>query len=294
MSMISDREGQQPGSSMFFMFIMLFLFLIIIMNPALFGIIGAGIGFALNPLIGFGGGAPLVTILFASMIMSIISTSIRHYFIDWVDMAKSQKIMSAFNKERREALMSKNMTKMEKLNKMQPEIMKKSLKSSTGQLKPMMFTMIIIILFFAWLSTFVFTNASFVNFSVPWNFDIPLTGTYIIFPYWIFMYMIASIPFGMIFQRVLKYYSFKKKLYQMREDGLISEKKFEEKILGKKELYVKRERSPTNFLCTICLRKVRKGSWAYKCKCGKYYHLQCSSESERCPTCGSIIAEAER
>jgi uncharacterized membrane protein (DUF106 family)/predicted RNA-binding Zn-ribbon protein involved in translation (DUF1610 family) len=294
MAMKSDREGQQPGSSMFFMFIMLFLILIIFMNPALFGLIGSGIGYALNPVIGFGGSLPLITILFASMIMSFISTSIRHYFIDWIDVARSQKIMGAFNKARREALMSKNTAKLEKLNKMQPEIMKKSLKSSTGQLKPMMFTMIIIILFFAWLSTFVYMNAYFMNFSVPWNFDVPLTGTYIIFPYWIFLYMVASIPFGMIFQRVLKYYSFKNKLLKMKEDGLISEKKYEEKVLGMKKLYVKRERAATNFICTICGKKVRKGSWAYKCKCGKYYHLQCSSEFEKCPTCGSILAEAEK
>jgi uncharacterized membrane protein (DUF106 family) len=291
--MKSDGGGQQPGGSMFFMFIMLFLMLLIFMNPAIFGLIGSGIGFGLNPVIGFGGTLPLLTILFASMIMSFISTAIRHYFINWADVAKNQKVMSAFNKLRREAMMSKNTAKLEKLTKMQPEIMKRTMKASTSQLKPMMFTMIIIILFFAWLSSFVFMNAQYSNFSVPWNFHVPITGTYIIFPYWIFLYMLASIPMGMIFQRVLKYYSFRNKILKMKEEGTLSEKKFEEKILGKKKDYVKRERASTNFFCTICGKKVRKGSWAYKCKCGKYYHINCSSEMDKCSTCGSLIIEEE-
>jgi len=285
--------GAQPGSSMFLMFIMLFLLLMIFLNPGLVGAIGMGIGFVMNPVIGFDGSYPLLTILLASMIMTLISTMIRNYYINWADVAKNQKVMSAFNKVRREALMTRNTAKLEKLNKMQPEIMRRTMKATTSQLKPMMFTMVIIILFFAWLSTFVYTETFLVSFSVPWNFTVPLTGSYL-FPYWIFLYMLASIPLSMTFQRLLKYYAFRKKLMQMEGKGILLEKKIDDvRESEKKKKMAKRERTETNFTCTICSKKIRKGRYAYKCTCGKYYHIHCSHEAKRCPTCSSILYEDE-
>jgi len=286
-----NENGQQTGTSMLPMFIMFILLIMIFLNPGLFQMIGVGIGYVLNPVIGFGGSLPLITILFASMIMSLTSTLIRHKFIDWTEMAKNQKVMSAFNKERRDALLSKNTAKLKRLSELQPEIMKKTMKASTGQLKPMMFTMVIIIIFFAWLSAFLVIETPFTTFSVPWNFHVPLTSA-LVFPYWIMLYFLASLPLGMVFQRVLKYYSFKKKLIELEGKGFMPIKKPEElKIPERKRKMAKRERAETNFTCTICYKRIRKGRWAYKCKCGKYYHEHCSREARKCPTCGKILFE---
>ncbi|MCK5547707.1 MAG: DUF106 domain-containing protein, partial [Thermoplasmata archaeon] len=188
-------------------------------------------------------------------------------------------------------MMSRNTAKLENLGKLQPEIMKKTMKSSTGQLKPMMFTMVIIILFFAWLSSFLMTGVPYTTFSVPWNYFVPLRSA-ILFPYWIMLYFLTSLPSGMMLQRVFKYFSFKKKIRQMEEDGLLdSYKRRDDKDQKKDKGKGRRERAEAHFNCTICSNNVRKGSWAYRCKCGKYYHEHCLPKIRKCSTCGNIISE---
>jgi uncharacterized membrane protein (DUF106 family) len=314
------------------MFIMLMLFMLIFLNPALLSMIGGAIGAVFYPVIGFEGSLPLLTILFASLIMGLISTLVRHRFINWVEMAKNQKVMSAFNKERRDALMSKNTAKLKKLNELQPEIMKKTMKASTSQLKPMMFIMVIMILFFAWLNTFLNFDVAYTTFAVPWNSDVPLTSAYV-FPYWIMIYFLTSLPMGMMFQRVLKFYSFKKRILEIESGGILPAKKYEREDREKEEELEDdeefdgdydvegdydsdeeydideedveieedtsrgkrkesaRQRADINFTCTVCYKKVRKGSWSYKCKCGKYYHERCVSKTGRCPTCYRVLIE---
>ena len=68
----------------------------------------------------------------------------------------------------------------------------------------------IVIPIFAWLSVFVNDLPSTV-FSTPWNFNAELLAVYI-FPVWIFVYTTVTIPFGQILSRMLRYYSFKKRL----------------------------------------------------------------------------------
>jgi uncharacterized membrane protein (DUF106 family) len=132
-------------------------------------------------------------------------------------MARNQKIMSAFNKERREAMMSQNMAKLKRLNEMSPEIMQKGMSQSMNQLKPMAFTMIIIIVIFSWLYSFVSDFAVDPKYSVPWAFNTNMLSSTVL-PNWVLVYALISIPFGQVVQRILKYFSFKKKL---REKGVL-------------------------------------------------------------------------
>ena len=215
-------EGAQPqpgggGVSRFIMMFMIMMTLFIILDPNMRSALGGAMTVLMNPLIGFNGAFPLLTLLFAGMITSTISILGRHFFVDWVEMARSQRIMSAFNKERREAMMSRNMAKLERLNKMSPEIMQQATKQSMNQLKPMAFTMIIIIVIFSWLYSFISTYAVDPKFSVPWDLNSNLTAVTLL-PHWVMVYALISIPFGQVITRLLKYFSFKKKL---REKGVL-------------------------------------------------------------------------
>lgn len=215
-------EGAQPqpgggGVSRFIMMFMIMMTLFIILDPNMRSALGGAMTVLMNPLIGFNGAFPLLTLLFAGMITSTISILGRHFFVDWVEMARSQRIMSAFNKERREAMMSRNMAKLERLNKMSPEIMQQATKQSMNQLKPMAFTMIIIIVIFSWLYSFISTYAVDPKFSVPWDLNSNLTAVTLL-PHWVMVYALISIPFGQVVTRLLKYFSFKKKL---REKGVL-------------------------------------------------------------------------
>jgi uncharacterized membrane protein (DUF106 family) len=99
---------------------------------------------------------------------------------------------------------------MKKLLEMQPQIMTKSLDQTKTQFKLLPATMLVVIPIFAWLSVFVNELPSTV-FSTPWNFNAELLAVYI-FPVWIFVYTTVTIPYGQILARMLRYYSFKKRL----------------------------------------------------------------------------------
>lgn len=217
--MVEEAQPPTPsgGASRFIMLFMIMMTFFIILNPEMRSALGGAMAFVMNPVIGFNGAYPILTLLFAGMMTSTISILGRHFFVDWVEMAKSQKIMSAFNKERRDAMMKQNMAKLKRLNEMSPEIMQEGMSQSMNQLKPMAFTMIIIIVIFSWLYTFVSVTALDPKFSVPWDFDSNMNKATIL-PHWVLVYALISIPFGQVVTRVLKYFSFKKKL---RERGVL-------------------------------------------------------------------------
>ncbi len=213
----AEQARKSGGVSRFVMMFMIMLTFLIILNPEMRSALGNGMSVVMNPVIGFGGAYPLLTLLIAGMMTSSISILGRHFFVDWVEMARNQKVMSAFNKERREAMMSQNMAKLKRLNEMSPEIMQKGMSQSMNQLKPMAFTMIIIIIIFSWLYSFVADFAIDPKFSVPWAFNTNMLGSTLL-PNWVLVYALISIPFGQVIQRILKFFSFKKKL---RERGVL-------------------------------------------------------------------------
>ncbi len=196
---------------------MIMMTLFVMLNPDMRSALGGAMALIMSPTIGFDGAFPVLTLLFAGMITSSVSILGRHFFVDWVEMARSQKIMSAFNKERRDAMMKRNMAKLERLNAMSPEIMRDATRQSMNQLKPMAFTMIIIIVIFSWLSIFISNVAVDTKFSVPWDFNSDLHGTTIL-PHWLMVYALISIPFGQVITRLLKHFSFKRRL---REKGVL-------------------------------------------------------------------------
>lgn len=215
------EEAKPPtakaGMSRFVMFFMIILTIFILFDPTLRAALGGAMSFVMNPIIGFGGAYPIVTLLFAGMLTSSISIVGRHFFVDWVEMARTQKIMSAFNKERRDAMMKQNMAKLKRLNEMQSEIMGDSMKQTMNQMKPLAFTMVIIIIIFAWLYSFIGLTAINTAYSVPWAFDSNLVHSTVL-PNWLLVYILISIPFGQVVGRLLKYFSFRRKL---RERGIL-------------------------------------------------------------------------
>ncbi|HUU07792.1 MAG TPA: EMC3/TMCO1 family protein [Thermoplasmata archaeon] len=176
--------------------------------------LGRIVGLAFMPLIGFSGQYPVMTLVCAGLIMTLFSVTVRHFFIDWVAMARNQRIMSAFQKEMREARTSNNTFKLKKLTEIQPKMTAQSLKSTQSQLKLMPITMIVIIPIFAWISNFVYQDLSSTIFSVPWEFNADMKNSNVL-PNWILLYSLVTIPFGQVLQRTLKLFSFTKKLRQL-------------------------------------------------------------------------------
>ena len=179
--------------------------------------LGQVVGMGLEPLWGFGGSFPVVSLFITGAFMTSLSIVVRHFFTDYVKQVKSQKIMSAFNKEMQSARKENNTYKLKKMMELQPKMMEESMKQTTTQMKLMPVTMLIIIPIFAWLAVFVGDLES-AMITVPWSDNANLNASYLL-PAWVLLYSLISVPFGQLLSRVLRYYSFKKRLSAMQAEG---------------------------------------------------------------------------
>ncbi|HUR70186.1 MAG TPA: EMC3/TMCO1 family protein [Candidatus Thermoplasmatota archaeon] len=124
-------------------------------------------GLIFGPLIGFHGKYPLLTIFLASVVLVVATTAIRHFLVDWTKAARVQEAMRAYTNEMREARKSNNTYKLKKLTDAQADVMTLQTEVQADQMKPMAFTMLLVIPIFAWLGGYVNEPAHFEATDVP-------------------------------------------------------------------------------------------------------------------------------
>jgi len=215
-----------------FIFILSFGFLMLIMFDRNLGnSVSDIIGLFLYPVIGFGGSFPIFTMLGAGLLTIVISTTIRHFTMDWLDLARKQRIMNEYNKAVREATKSGNQSRVEKLQSENQEIMGMQSSMMMGQMKASILSMVIAILIYRWLYSFIWDVAQ-PTVTVPWDMAWPLTGSAFSaacgsicmnpsgggIPFWIFVYIPITVPIGQALMRGLKYFEFSSKLKKKGED----------------------------------------------------------------------------
>ena len=220
---MAAQQGQpdMPAMpSMMPMLVMMFLILILYAFDGSDHRIGEVLNYGLN-FFGMDGKYPIVTLFIVGALMASFSAILRSFFTDMIEQAKSQQIMSAFNKELRQARLENNSFKIKKLTEMQPQMMAKNMENSNKMMKSMPFTMIVIIPLFLWVRYFIDVTVRNFNdgvgnltFSVPWA-TLDLDSTIWFMPAWILVYTMISIPFGQIVNRLIRTYKFKKYLKQM-------------------------------------------------------------------------------
>ena len=219
---MATQQGQQPDMppmpSMMPMLVMMFLILILYAFDGSDHKIGKVLDVGLN-FFGMDGQYPIVTLFIVGALMASFSAILRSFFMDMIQQAKNQQIMSAFNKELRQARLENNSFKIKKLTEMQPQMMAKNMENSNKMMKSMPFTMIVIIPLFLWVRYFIdvtVRDMGNLTFSVPWA-TLDLDSTIWFMPAWILVYTMISIPFGQIVNRLIRTYKFKKYLKSMDE-----------------------------------------------------------------------------
>ena len=248
----NPMESCQGPTGFIFILAMGFLFLIMF-NRDLGDSISTIIGYVLNPVIGFGGNYPTLTMLCSGLLTISVSTVIRHFMNDWVDMAKKQKILKEYNKMVKEATKSGDMKRAQKLKSENQDIMQMQSSMMMGQMKSSIISMVVAILIFRWLYSYI-SLLQQPTVTMPWDAHWPLTGSAFSsvcgticinpgggIPYWIFIYMFITIPIGQLMIRGFKYYEFSRKLKNRGErvfadmsDIEKTQEKAEEKKGGKK------------------------------------------------------------
>jgi len=189
-----------------------------IVDPSLSQGFAVAAGLILYPIIGFGGHYPAITILLAGMLTTSISSILRHYHMDWVKMARNQKVMAAFRRENMEASRKGNQSKIAKMKKVQQDLMKENSEVSLNSMKPVVYTFFLFIVIFVWLRVFVDQNLNSLGnmyIAVPWAPQVYLEYVPLWLPSWILLYSLLAIPIGQVITRVLKYISFRRKLEAM-------------------------------------------------------------------------------
>ena len=207
----SEEEVQPPamGGMLLTMLFMVY----ILLNPEMRVGMGNLAENILEPQIGFEHEYPVLTFLFAGVLMISLTTIIRHILIDWEKVAEIQTKMAAYNKEMSEARRSGNNARLNKLMTMQPLVMVLQSEMMSNQMRPMMFTMLIAMPIIFWLC---FGENNFVDrmdlqvMSLPWEPNYSLTDRLWILPHSILIYSALSLPFGQILMRFLKLLSLSK------------------------------------------------------------------------------------
>jgi len=198
-------DNKAQGSNLLLMMILLMMMFFIM--PTLGPILGYYFGLVLEPIIGFNGQFPTLTLLFAGLIVVLLSSSLTNFFTDWIKMGEAQEIQKAFQKELQKARKEGNTNRVSKLMKMQPEIMKRQTEATGGMMKPMVFLIIFIWPIFMWLRTFL-ADLPHYYFTTPWADQV----SFFSWPFgfgqaWLWLYLIFSLVIGQLIRQGLKYLS---------------------------------------------------------------------------------------
>jgi uncharacterized membrane protein (DUF106 family) len=198
-------DDKAQGSNL--LLLMIFMMLIFLIMPTVGPILGYYFGLVLQPIIGFDGQFPVLTLLLSGLIVVLLSSSLTNFFTDWKQMGESQEITKSFQKEITKARKEGNTNRVNKLMKMQPEIMKRQTEASGGMMKPMVFLIIFIWPIFMWLRAFL-SGLSHYYFTLPWDNNVPLISQEsFIMQAWLWLYLIFSIVIGQLIRNGLKYMS---------------------------------------------------------------------------------------
>lgn len=210
----AKKEEKPQGGSQMMMLLAVFAVIFIMLNPSVRGFLAIGVGYALDPVVaGALGRWPVLVLFVVGVVMVGLSTVVRHFFIDWLDMARVQNTMRAFQKEFRDARASKDNARIQRLTKLQPEMMQLQAKLSGGQMKPMVATMVVVIPLFAWLWQWI-SHVGYPYFATPWNEYVYMYGATVL-PHWILLYSLLTIPFGQLVQKGLKVWSWRHRIREI-------------------------------------------------------------------------------
>ncbi len=206
---MTEQKNPMGMTSLYFVFIIVSM--TIILFPDLRNALAIGIGYIFDPIFGFNGEYPILTILTTGILLTIVNTYTRHYFMDWFQMARIQEKTKYLSQKIREAYRQRDMGKIEKYRKIQAKVMQDQMKVSGDQMKPMMITFIFIIAIWTWLYDFLL-KASVKYFNLPWASNVDITGGFSMFPYWIILYSFLTYSLGYFISYIFRLYEFRKRL----------------------------------------------------------------------------------
>ncbi len=191
--------GKQSGSMISLILAMGIIFVSTI--PVVRQVVGMAMDVLLGPLLTAPFDLPFyVIIIILSALTGLYSSLLQKYTIDYERMLEVQEGMKEFQKEYRDAQLSRDEKRIKKLESKRDKMMKEQLEVSQEQFKPMAYILLVSIPIFLWpiyRLPLQEANIFFPYFGVRalWN------GTLWIIPAWILWYMICSIAISQVIRK---------------------------------------------------------------------------------------------
>jgi uncharacterized membrane protein (DUF106 family) len=156
----------------------------------------------------------LVTMAVAGAIEMLVTALAYNYTTDWIKQAKVQKWSAAFRKVQMEAIRSGKKDRIAALKPHQERLTRLSAEVSIAQFKGMAITWFLLILIYTWIGLLI-ENAPLAAQTVSLGGTIVNIYSYRVFgyfPLWFFIFSLYTIPFSLVFRRVLKNYWLRRRL----------------------------------------------------------------------------------
>lgn len=160
-------------------------------------------------------------VLIMALLTALYSNLIQKYTVDYKRLKELQSKVSQYQKEYIDAVKKKNQYKLKQLEQKKDEIRLMQSELMGMQFKPMAYTFIVSIPIWAWLWERAYLSYRNLKFGEPilegfnlknelFELTSPFLGSIhvydfvLIFPWWLFWYLLCSIMFGQIFKKILK------------------------------------------------------------------------------------------
>jgi uncharacterized membrane protein (DUF106 family) len=170
-----------------------------------------GVGFAMDLILGPLLADPInlpfyVIILILSALTGVYSSLLQKYTIDYERLQMVQEGMKGFQKEYRDAQLSKDEKRIKKLESKRDKMMKEQLEVSQEQFKPMAYILLVSIPIFLWLiyklPLVTDLKPELAKIIFPYlGSHVIWTGAVWIVPAWILWYMICSISISQVIRK---------------------------------------------------------------------------------------------
>lgn len=170
-----------------------------------------------------------IIIFIMSIITGFYSNLIQKYTVDHKKLKHAQSVLREYQKEYMEAMKQNNQFKLKQLEQRKDEIQRLQSEMMSMQFKPMFYTFVVTIPIFAWLwekavaSYELIYDSSYGNvtaelpawyiksitpenfiLNVPFSGEIHVITPVLIFPWWLFWYLLCSITVGQVIKKILK------------------------------------------------------------------------------------------
>jgi uncharacterized membrane protein (DUF106 family) len=145
-----------------------------------------------------------MAVLIIATIVTVFSTIIQKYTMDWELSRRVMQKNQVFQKEFKEAQLAGNKTKLKKLEEDRLTMMEEQAEMSKQQLKPMGFIVFVSIPLFWWAYWYLMQPANVgMKMIFPLIGEVTLTNSFLIFPYWVWWSLMCSLAISSVIRKAL-------------------------------------------------------------------------------------------